>query len=116
MAPHSDAGPAPPQHLAPRRSLNYWVAFAATIIVLFPLAFWAVYSPSQDHIGAIPLRGDGTWYYNYERNFEIQDNDIFFHGIGRSIRNAQLADISARPDPFLLWIGGCSSNSNKSTI
>ena len=31
--------------------------------------------------------------HNYERNFRIQDNDIFFHGIGRSIRNAQLADI-----------------------
>ena len=31
--------------------------------------------------------------HNYERNFKIQDNDIFFHGIGRSIRNAQLADI-----------------------
>ena len=30
---------------------------------------------------------------DYGAGFEIQDNDVFFHGIGRSIQNAQQADI-----------------------
>ena len=39
------------------------------------------------------MNGDGTWYHNYEAGYEIKDHDIFFHGIGHSIRNAQQADI-----------------------
>lgn len=79
--------PAPP----PRR--RYWIAFVATFCLAVIAAVALVYSPQQDQPGSIPLRGDGSWYHNYEPNFEIQDNDIFYHGIGASIRNAQQADI-----------------------
>jgi hypothetical protein len=86
---------------------KYWWAFASATVVLTLAAFWAVHSPGQDHVGAIPLNGDGTWYFNYERGFEIQDNDIFYHGLGHSIENARLADIvflgTSRPIFALDW-------------
>jgi hypothetical protein len=93
MAPYIDAPVERPQRPLQRRALNYWWAFASAMAALFLAACWAVHSPSQDHVGAISLRGDGTWYYNYENGFEIQDNDVFFHGIGHSIERARLADI-----------------------
>jgi hypothetical protein len=93
MAPQMHAKAADVERPVPWRALNYWWAFTGTFAALLLLSFWGIYSPSQDHIGAIPLHGDGSWYYNYESQFEIQDNDVFFHGIGRSIENARLADV-----------------------
>jgi hypothetical protein len=72
---------------------RHWRAFVATMIAAFSLLAWAAYSPNQDFISAIPLGHDGSWYSNYELSFEIQDNDVFFHGIGSSIEHAQQADI-----------------------
>src|SRR5262249_52035328 len=63
------------------------------IALLLMLTVWWTYSPGQDHIASIPLNGDGTWYHNYEIAHEIQDQEIFYHGIGQSIHNAQQADI-----------------------
>ena len=54
---------------------------------------WWVRVPGQDHIASIPLGGDGSWYYNYEVGFEIQDPEILFDNIGHSIENARKADI-----------------------
>jgi hypothetical protein len=73
--------------------MTYWSAFAATVALFFTLILSMIYSPGQDHFGSIPLVGDGTWYHNYEIAFEIQDQEIFFHGIGHSIENARQADI-----------------------
>ncbi|MGA7805250.1 hypothetical protein [Bradyrhizobium sp.] len=80
-------------HRAVAPVVKYWLAFAGTAVGLILLAFAAIYSPGEDHLAAIPLNGDGAWYYNYGIYSEIQDNDIFFHGIGHSIENAQQADI-----------------------
>jgi hypothetical protein len=52
------------------------------------------YSPGQDHFGAIPLPGDDQWYANYViKEQQIQDTDIFYHGIGRTIANLRQTDI-----------------------
>jgi hypothetical protein len=87
-----------------KRTLKFWLAFLATLVLLCTAS---VYSPKQDHLGAISLDGDPSWYRNYEVGFEIQDNDILFHGIGQSIRNAQEADIiflgTSRPLFALDW-------------
>jgi hypothetical protein len=83
---------------APLASSRYWLGFCATLALLFLLTSWWVHSTGQDHIGAITLRGDSAWYYNYAPGFEIQDQDIFYHGIGQSIENARNADII-----FLGW-------------
>jgi hypothetical protein len=93
MAPHIDVPVDGLQRPSVQRAANYWWAFATVFTVLFVAACWALYYPGQDHFGAIPLRGDVGWYYNYESEFEIQDNDVFFHGIGHSIDNARQADI-----------------------
>jgi hypothetical protein len=62
------------------------------------LAFLWTYSPGQDHLASISLDGDGTWFHNYEIAREIQDQEIFYHGIGHSIDNLRQADIV-----FLGW-------------
>ncbi len=72
---------------------NYWLAFVAFLAIFALTGWWLVYSTGQDHIASIPLNGDGTWYYNYEVGFQIQDQDIFYHDIGASIENARKADV-----------------------
>src|ERR1700722_12483391 len=91
--PNTDALPAWPHGSAWRHISSYWSAFAVTIAILFILNAWWIHSPGQDHIASIPLNGDGAWYHNYEIAFEMQDEEIFYHGIGHSIENAQQADI-----------------------
>jgi hypothetical protein len=93
MGPQSAEIAAQPQGRTERQVSRYWSAFAASLALLFVLAGWWTYSPGQDHVASIPLNGDGTWYHNYEIAFEIQDQEIFYHGIGHSIESAQQADI-----------------------
>jgi hypothetical protein len=76
----------------------FWFAFATSLALLVALMVWWNYTPGQDHIASISLNGDATWYLNYEIGFEIQEQEILYHGIGNSIPNAQQADII-----FLGW-------------
>jgi hypothetical protein len=48
-----------------------------------------------DHFTAITRPGEASWYRNLAGNYvtEIQDQDLFFHNIGRSIDYARRADI-----------------------
>jgi len=48
-----------------------------------------------DHFAAISPPGQPSWYLNLAGNYvtEIQDQDLFFHDIGRSIDSARRADI-----------------------
>jgi hypothetical protein len=79
-------------------------SLVAALAALIALACWA---ERQDHFTAIALDGDASWFANYEPNGEMQDLDIFFHGIGNSVRNAQRADIiflgASRPLFALDW-------------
>jgi hypothetical protein len=90
---HIGGGVWEPQVPTRRQAIQYWSAFVGTMAPLLLLVFFAMYTPQQDHLGSISLNEDGTWYQNYEPNFEIQDQEIFFHGIGHSIENARQADI-----------------------
>jgi len=53
------------------------------------------FSKNQDHLGAIPLNEDHTWYRDFSGRVlaEIQDQDIFYHNIGHSIEAVKSADI-----------------------
>jgi hypothetical protein len=86
------------QAQARRQYLLYWVALAGTILFIGAVIFWWVRVPGQDHLASIPLERDGSWYFNLELNFEIQDQEIFYHDIGQSIESARQADII-----FLGW-------------
>jgi hypothetical protein len=81
-----------------------WAPLIAALAAVTAFAFWTL---RQDHFTAIALDGDASWFANYEPNGEMQDLDIFFHGIGNSIRNAQRADIiflgASRPLFALDW-------------
>lgn len=52
-------------------------------------------SSDRDHFGSEPLRGSLDWFENYEGlvTRQMQDRDVFYHNIGRSIENARKADI-----------------------
>ena len=76
-----------------RRSRGALALFFSVILCLAVIGAFG-YSPGQDHFGAIPLPGDDQWYANYDiKEQQIQDTDIFYHGIGRSIANLRQADI-----------------------
>jgi hypothetical protein len=90
---HSDREGDVPKAPTRRQVARYWSAFAATTTLIVLLTVWFIHAPGQDHIGSIPLNGDGSWYHNYELGHEISDPEILFDGIGHSIGNAQAADI-----------------------
>jgi hypothetical protein len=81
------------QRVSSKQFFGCLLACLMPIAFLFLLVAWWAYSPGQDHPASISLDGDGSWYRNYEIGNEIQDHDIFYHGIGHSIENAQQADI-----------------------
>jgi hypothetical protein len=82
-----------PQTLTWRHSASYWAAFLGTVAFVIALLVWSVRAPGQDHFASIPLNHDASWYYNYEVGFEVQDPELFFNDIGRSIENARQAEI-----------------------
>jgi hypothetical protein len=70
------------------------LGFFSPIVIIVCSIGWLTYSSSQDHIASISRDGDGTWYRNYEIvDGLIQDQDIFWHGIGHSIEQARRADV-----------------------
>jgi hypothetical protein len=94
---------------AQRRSARFDLAarritLVAALTALVVFAFWIA---RQDHFTAIALDGDASWFESYEPNGEMQDLDLFFHGIGNSIRNVQRADViflgASRPLAALDW-------------
>ncbi len=71
----------------------FFTFFAITICVGCGVGFF-LYEPGQDHPGAISLNGDSSWYMSFRTDGqEIQDNDVLFYDIGRSIENLRQADI-----------------------
>ena len=82
-----------PQTSTRRQSASFWAAFLGTVALVSALLVWSVRAPGQDHFASIPLNHDGSWYYNYEVGFEIQDPELFFNDIGRSMENARQAEI-----------------------
>ena len=76
---------------------------AAAIAVLVPFIIWGMIG--KDHFAAIPRDGDPRWYRNYDdaTSRSIQDRDVLYHNIGRSIDNARAADIIVLGHSMVLW-------------
>ncbi|WP_315721150.1 MULTISPECIES: hypothetical protein [unclassified Bradyrhizobium] len=83
-----------PECLGPagRRYLGCLLGLAAAM--LGGLGVWLA-AQGGDHFSAIGRPGDPAWYRNFggDSVTEIQDQDLFYHGIGRSIDNARQADV-----------------------
>ena len=72
-----------------------WVfgAFGILFLIVLINLEWSYFSLSP--FAAIPLNGDTKWYRDFggRHVLEIQDEDMFFHHIGKSIDKVKEADI-----------------------
>ncbi|MGJ4947778.1 hypothetical protein [Bradyrhizobium sp. HKCCYLS20291] len=77
---------------AARRYLLWLAIPAATLLA--GLCLWLSLSQG-DHLGAISRPGDASWFRDFggEVVTEIQDQDLFYHDIGGSIRHVKDADV-----------------------
>ncbi len=77
--------------------LTYWKYYIYSLFAVAICVGLFLYEPGQDHVGAISMNGDGSWYRSYysERSVstEAHDRDVLFYGIGRSIEHLRQADI-----------------------
>jgi hypothetical protein len=90
------ASPIPGPAAEGGRSHRIYLALLAGIVgAISGATFLYFVVQSSDHFTAITRRGDAAWYQNLAGNYvtEIQDQDLFFHDIGRSIDYARQADI-----------------------
>jgi hypothetical protein len=64
------------------------------VAMLGGLCLWLAVQPG-DHFSAIGRPDDPAWYRNFagDRVTEVQDQDLFYHDIGRSIDHARQADV-----------------------
>jgi hypothetical protein len=91
-----------PKTTAPAGTTSGEVSTAHNYLLLIVLMLSAVFTlfvvfgfSGRDHFWSIPLNGDPDWYQSTSNLMvpQMQDREILFHGIGRSIENAQHADI-----------------------
>src|SRR6201996_9825115 len=78
-----------------RRSCVYLVLVTGIVGLIAAAALLYLWAQDGDHLTAITQPGHAAWYRNLAGNSvtEIQDQDLFFHNIGRSIDYARRADI-----------------------
>jgi hypothetical protein len=90
-------GPAPRDQAADLgRGSRLYVTFVAGIIgMTLAVSYVLLGRQPGDHFAAIAPAGRPSWYQDLAGDYvtEIQDQDLFFHNIGRSVDNAQRADI-----------------------
>jgi hypothetical protein len=86
--------PCPPAD-GDRRSSVYLTLLIGIVGLFVVAASLCLGLQDSDHFTAIGRPGDVSWYQNLAGNYvsEIQDQDLFFHGIGRSIDYARRADV-----------------------
>ena len=80
----------------PGRGSGLYVAFVAGIFGMAIAASCLLLSSRQgDHFAAISPGANTSWYQDLAGDYvtEIQDQDLFFHDIGRSIDHVREADI-----------------------
>ncbi|HEX2548889.1 MAG TPA: hypothetical protein VHM20_03605 [Gammaproteobacteria bacterium] len=87
-------------YLTPSKYLLLILIFILFVVTLFYYC-WR----KNDHFAAIPLNGSSKYYRNYNDRItrEIQDRDIFYNNIGKSIKYAKKADIILLGHSMLLW-------------
>lgn len=73
----------------------YLVCLLGLIAAMLGALGLALATQGGDHFSAISRPGDPAWYRNFGGDgvTEIQDQDLFYHDIGRSIENARHADV-----------------------
>jgi len=78
-----------------RESCFYLILLTGMVALVAVVAFLCFWVEDSDHFTAIAQGGNPSWYRNLAGNYvtEIQDQDLFFHDIGRSIDYARRADI-----------------------
>lgn len=76
-------------------SSQAYITWTMGLLMLGIASFIAWGLAAGDHFASIDKDGDRNWYQNYydATRIEIQDRDILYHGIGRSIEHARQADI-----------------------
>ncbi len=83
------------------------VIFAFIFISVVSLLYWGIggIKNGADHFAAISLSGDVKYYRNWGDRVirEIQDRDILYHNIGKSIEYARAADIIILGHSMLLF-------------
>jgi hypothetical protein len=92
-------------------SFQWYLAIVALVAVLVGALVFAVgqalfgRAAGSDHFAAIPLNGDYAWYLDLSGRHvpEIQDEDLFYHGVGRSIEAAKMADIVLLGPSFVAY-------------
>jgi hypothetical protein len=80
----------------PGRGGRRYVAFVAGILAILVVISCFIFGRERgDHVAAIAPFGKPSWYLDLAGDYvsEIQDQDLFFHNIGRSIDNVRDADI-----------------------
>jgi hypothetical protein len=67
---------------------------AAALCLGVTIFTWGMFG-ERGHFASASLKGSKDWFENYEGlvTRQMQDRDIFYHNIGRSIKNARDADI-----------------------
>ncbi len=84
-----------------------FLVLALLLAVCAALLFWGLgkMKAGSDHFGQIPLNGDPSYYQNWGDHVtrEIQDRDIFYHHVGKSIDYAKKADIIILGHSMLLF-------------
>jgi hypothetical protein len=85
----------PPMREGGRAAGRYVALLAAIVGLLFAAACLPILVQDGDHFTAISRPGSASWYQDLAGNYvtEIQDQDLFFHNIGRSLDYARGADI-----------------------
>jgi hypothetical protein len=78
---------------------------AGGLVVAVGQALFGRAAAGPDHFAAVPLNGDYAWYLDFSGRHvpEIQDEDLFYHGIGRSIEAAKMADIILLGPSFVAY-------------
>jgi hypothetical protein len=81
--------------LSSKSYYSYLRSMAAAVLCLGVTIFTWAMSGERDHFASASLKGSNDWFENYEGlvTRQMQDRDIFYHNIGRSIENARNADI-----------------------
>jgi hypothetical protein len=78
-----------------QRECVYLALLAGIVGLVVAVAFFYFWAQDSDHLTAVTRSGATSWYQDLAGNHvtEIQDQDLFFHNIGRSVDSARHADI-----------------------
>lgn len=86
-----------------RGGRRYIASIAGIIAMFVAISFFLVNPQQADHFAAKAPSGKPSWYLDLAGDYvsEVQEQDLFFHDIGRSIENVKRADVVMLGSSFL---------------